>query len=94
VPGGALRVVIYGHIKPPVIPPATALTKLTDHQIAVAKLLAEGLRPKEIAATLKRGEPTIRHHIKHIYAALGIDSAVVLTRWAVACGLVAAVPRG
>jgi DNA-binding NarL/FixJ family response regulator len=87
-------VVIHGYIKPPVIPPATALGKLTEHQITVARLLAEGLRPKEIASTLGRGVSTIRHHIKGVYAALGIDSAVVLTRWAVAAGLVAAVPRG
>ena len=46
---------------------------LTPAQAAIAVLLAEGRTPRRIAAATGRRYGTVRTHLKHIYARLGVS---------------------
>ena len=46
---------------------------LTPAQAAIAVLLAEGRTPRQIAAATGRRYSTVRTHLKHIYARLGVS---------------------
>jgi DNA-binding NarL/FixJ family response regulator len=47
---------------------------LTEREVQVLRLLVTGLNRKEIAAKLVVSEATVRHHLEHIYAKLGVSS--------------------
>ena len=49
-----------------------ALACLTDREFEVARLVAEGLDNKEIAAAAYMGEGTVRNHISSVLAKLGL----------------------
>lgn len=46
---------------------------LTTREIEVLKLIAEGLRNKEIAARLAIGDQTVEFHVKNILSKLGVN---------------------
>ena len=52
----------------------TPLPKLTDREIEVLRLLAQGSTNKEIARALFVTEATVKSHLAHIFAKLDVDS--------------------
>ena len=51
-----------------------AFAPLTDRELEVARLIAQGLDNKEIAAAAYMGEGTVRNHISSILAKLGLKN--------------------
>jgi DNA-binding NarL/FixJ family response regulator len=47
---------------------------MTEREVEVLGLLAEGLGNKEMARRLMVSEATIKSHLTHVYAKLGVDS--------------------
>jgi DNA-binding NarL/FixJ family response regulator len=52
---------------------------LTEREIDVARLVAAGLRNKEIARRLAISEGTVKVHLHHIYEKLGVDGRLALS---------------
>ena len=65
---------------------------LTERETVVLRLLARGLANKEIARELGIGEATVKSHVKHLMAKLGVQSRTQAALHAVRVGLVA--PEG
>jgi DNA-binding NarL/FixJ family response regulator len=61
---------------------------LSDREVEVLRLTAEGLRSKEIAAQLNISLKTVETHRAHLMAKLGCNSVVALTLYAVREGIV------
>ena len=61
---------------------------LTPREIEIVRMVAGGLRNKEIAAKLHVNEGTVKLHLHHIYTNLGVNSRVALTLYAQDRGLV------
>jgi len=61
---------------------------LTPREIEIVRMVAGGLRNKEIAAKLHVNEGTVKLHLHHIYTKLGVNSRVALTLYAQDRGLV------
>jgi DNA-binding NarL/FixJ family response regulator len=53
---------------------------LTPQQTQIARLVAEGATNREIAARLFLSHRTVEHHLRNIFARLGVRSRVELTR--------------
>ena len=53
---------------------------LTPQELAVAKLVADGLKNREAAATLFVSEKTIEFHLASVYRKLGVRSRVALAK--------------
>jgi DNA-binding NarL/FixJ family response regulator len=66
-----------------------ATVTLTPRQREVLRLIAEGRRMKEIAATLQLSTRTVETHKYEMMRALGVDSTAALVRYAIQLGLVA-----
>ena len=62
---------------------------LTEREVDVLRLLARGLANKEIARDLGIGEATVKSHVKHVLAKLGVQSRTQAALHAVRIGLVA-----
>ncbi|MDO8670875.1 MAG: LuxR C-terminal-related transcriptional regulator, partial [Dehalococcoidia bacterium] len=60
---------------------------LSQREIEVARLVAEGLTTAEIAKRLQLSWRTIDHHLERIYGRLGIGSRASLTRYIIEAGL-------
>ena len=54
--------------------PSGLTTRLTKRELEVLRLLADGLRTREIAAQLVISDKTVSTHIDHILAKLGVRS--------------------
>jgi DNA-binding NarL/FixJ family response regulator len=65
-----------------------AADSLTPREIEVVRLVAEGLRNKEIAERLTLTEGTIKVHLHNIYQKLGVDGRLELLNYARDNGLV------
>lgn len=63
---------------------------LSEREIEVLRLTAEGLRSKEIAAKLGISLKTVETHRAHLMSKLGCGSVVALTLYAVRQGIVTA----
>lgn len=61
--------------------------KLTEREIDVLRLLAQGQSNKEIAHTLTLGEKTVKFHVSNILAKLGVPSRTQAALYAVQIGL-------
>jgi DNA-binding NarL/FixJ family response regulator len=53
---------------------------LSPSELAVAKLVVEGLTNREIASALFLSQTTVASHLSHIYAKLGVRSRAELMR--------------
>jgi DNA-binding CsgD family transcriptional regulator len=62
--------------------PDTSWTALTETELAVARLVAEGLTNRDTAERLFISPHTVSTHLRHVFAKLGINSRVELTRLA------------
>ena len=61
---------------------------LTARETEIVRMVATGLRNREIAANLIITEGTVKAHLHHIYQKLEMDSRVDLVRWAEEKGLI------
>src|SRR3990172_2775655 len=61
---------------------------LTPREIEIVRMVASGLRNKEIGARLSVSEGTVKVHLHHIYEKLGVDGRVALTLYAQSQALV------
>jgi DNA-binding NarL/FixJ family response regulator len=59
---------------------------LTPRELQIVRLLADGLRNKEIAQALEISEGTVKIHLHNIYEKLNVDSRVELALMARAKG--------
>ncbi len=50
------------------------IDSLTDRELVVLRLMAEGLKYKEIAARLFISQNTVRFHVKAIYGKLNVNN--------------------
>lgn len=69
-------------------PEAASLTKLTEREREVARLLALGQPIRQIAAALGVSGKTVENHRQHIMEKLHIRSAAELVRFAIREGLI------
>ena len=63
---------------------------LTEREIEVLRLLSTGLSNREIAPLLFISESTIKTHVEHIIAKLGVSDRVQAAVWAARHGIVSA----
>jgi len=61
---------------------------LTPREIEIVRMVADGLRNREIADRLYINEGTVKVHLHHIYEKLKVDSRLQLARYARDKGLV------
>jgi len=69
------------------VAPAEKAEALTEQEIAVLRLVAQGLSNNEIAARLVLSENTIKTHIRHILEKLHLRSRAEAAAYAVRAGL-------
>jgi DNA-binding CsgD family transcriptional regulator len=62
--------------------PERGWAAMTDSELAVARLVAEGLTNREVAERLFVSHHTVSGHLRHIFAKLDVNSRVELTRLA------------
>jgi DNA-binding CsgD family transcriptional regulator len=55
---------------------------LTSAELAVARLVAEGMTNREVAERLFLSPHTVNSHLRHVFTKLGINSRVELARLA------------
>ena len=55
--------------------------ELSARELEVARLVADGLSNPAIAAALFVSVATVKTHVSHILAKLGLDSRTQLARW-------------
>ena len=66
----------------------TAATPLTPREVEIVRLVAQGLRNKELANRLSITEGTVKIHLHNIYDKLGVDGRLELVLCAQQRGLV------
>ncbi len=62
--------------------PGMGWDAMTDSELAVARLVAQGLTNREVAERLFVSQHTVSGHLRHVFAKLDINSRVELTRLA------------
>ena len=67
--------------------PTTGWDGLTDSEVAVVRLVAQGLSNRAAATQLFVSPHTVSMHLRHVFTKLAINSRVELTRLAVQHGL-------
>jgi DNA-binding CsgD family transcriptional regulator len=60
--------------------PGFGWDSLTDIELEIADLVAQGLSNRQIAARIYRSRFTVDYHLRHIFQRLGISGRVQLTR--------------
>jgi len=61
---------------------------LSDRELQVVKLVAEGLSNKQISIRLKLSDKTVKNHISHILAKLNLSARTQVAVHALRTGLV------
>jgi ATP/maltotriose-dependent transcriptional regulator MalT len=61
--------------------------RLTDRQLAVLKLVAQGQSNREIAHALQLSEKTVGRHLENLFDRLSVSSRSAAAAWAVRAGL-------
>jgi DNA-binding CsgD family transcriptional regulator len=69
----------------------STVDQLTPQELQIARFVAQGLSNKEVAAQLFLSPRTIEHHLRHVFAKLGVKSRTQLARLPLGPALVAAV---
>jgi len=80
--------VAIGHYRKLLTAVAPAKPLLTDRELEVLKLTAEGLRVKDIANRLEIGIKTVDTHRSNLLAKLSCSSVAELTRYAIREGII------
>ncbi len=62
--------------------PARGWAAMTDSELAVARLVAQGFTNREVAERLFVSHHTVSGHLRHVFAKLDVNSRVELTRLA------------
>ncbi|BAS11694.1 putative HTH-type transcriptional regulator Mb0914c [Arthrobacter sp. Hiyo4] len=78
-------------VEPAGTPDNPAMLMLADHERVLARMVARGMRNKEIAATLYVSVRTVEVRLTAIYRKLGVESRAQLT--ALAAGKKAALAK-
>lgn len=65
-----------------------AASLMTSRELELVRLVADGLRNKEIAARLHLTEGTVKSHLYNVYKKTGVDNRVALRRYAEEKGLI------
>lgn len=65
-----------------------ALAALSDRELQVVRLVAEGLSNKEISSRLTLSDKTVKNHISHILAKMGLTARTQVAVYAIRAGLV------
>ena len=60
--------------------PGRGWAAMTDSELAVARLVAQGLTNREVAERLFVSQHTVSGHLRHVFAKLDVNSRVELTR--------------
>src|SRR5439155_11676299 len=74
----------------PGAPPPAALAGLTERETAILRAMAAGWSNAEIAAQLFLGESTVKTHVTHVLAKLGVRDRLQAVVYAYEHGLVRA----
>lgn len=69
-------------------PEAESITRLSEREREVVKLIGKGLKNKRISTELCISETTVRHHLTSIYSKLGVSDRLELLVYAHRYGLV------
>lgn len=67
---------------------STALAALSEREIEVVRLVAEGLSNKEISSRLSLSDKTVKNHISHILAKMSLTARTQVAVCAIRAGLV------
>jgi DNA-binding NarL/FixJ family response regulator len=75
-------------LKPVPGPTVRAFLTLSDREIEVVRLVAEGLSNKEISGRLKLSDKTVKNHISHVLAKMNLTARTQVAVHAIRAGLV------
>ncbi len=75
-------------IKPVPSPAVRAFSTLSDRELEVVRLVAEGLSNKEISGRLKLSDKTVKNHISHVLAKMNLTARTQVAVHAIRAGLV------
>lgn len=67
--------------------PEPSASQLTDREREILKLIADGLRTREVAAKLSISTKTVDTHRQNIMKKTGIESIALLTKFAIREGI-------
>ena len=69
-------------------PERDALATLSERELEVVRLVAEGLSNKEISGRLSLSDKTVKNHISHILAKMNLTARTQVAVYAIRAGLV------
>lgn len=69
-------------------PQRDALASLSERELEVVRLVAEGLSNKEISSRLSLSDKTVKNHISHILAKMNLTARTQVAVYAIRAGLV------
>ncbi len=70
------------------VPDGKAFAALSERELEVVRLVAEGLSNKEISSRLKLSDKTVKNHISHILAKMSLTARTQVAVYAIRAGLV------
>ncbi len=69
-------------------PAVRAFSTLSDRELEVVRLVAEGLSNKEISSRLKLSDKTVKNHISHVLTKMNLTARTQVAVHAIRAGLV------